>query len=174
MSAPAPSAELLAKAAKVRMFVTDVDGVWTDGFVTVHADGTESVRFSIQDGYGIVALQKAGVEFVIISGRLNPAVEHRARRLGVETVHLGVKEKGGLLDELIAARGLAPEEVAAIGDDLPDLPLFERAGVRLAPPGAVAEVRARADWTTAARAGDGCLREACDLLLAARAAASAR
>ena len=88
---------------------------------------------------------------------------------GLEQIHLGVDDKAALVDRLIEERGLQPEQVAAIGDDLPDLDMFDRAGLRLAPPQAVPEVRERADWVTRATAGAGCLREACDLLLAARA-----
>ena len=166
--------ELLARAGRIRLFVSDVDGVWTDGRVTVHHDGSESVTFCIHDGLGVVRLRRAGLEVAVISGRANPAVEKRAQRLGLEEVHVGVAEKGHLIDRLIAERGLKPTEVAAIGDDLPDLELFDRAGLCFAPPQAVREVRERADWVTRAAAGAGCLREACDLLLAARAAVHAK
>ena len=165
--------EVLDRAAGVRLFLSDVDGVWTDGRVTVHADGTESVTFSIQDGLGVVRLKRAGIELALVSGRANPAVDARARRLGLEHIHLGVADKGALVDRMLEERGLKPEQVAAIGDDLPDLEMFDRAGLRLAPPHAVPEVRERADWVTRAAAGAGCLREACDLLLAARDGAQA-
>ena len=161
-------AEILTRAAGIRLFLTDIDGVWTDGRVQVHADGSESVTFSIQDGLGVVLLRRSGLEIVVVSGRANPAVDYRARRLGLDEIHLGVADKGALVDQLLATRGLEPEQVAAIGDDLPDLDMFDRAGLRLAPPQAVPEVREQAHWVTRAAAGAGCLREACDLLLAAR------
>lgn len=161
-------AELLKRAAHVRLFLSDVDGVWTDGRVTVDALGAETVTFCIHDGLGVVMLRRAGIEVAVISGRDNPAVGHRAKRLGIEEVHLGIVDKGPLAERLIAERGLQPGEVAAIGDDLPDLQLFERVGLRLAPPQATVAVREGADWVTRAAAGAGCLREACDLLLAAR------
>jgi len=163
---------LLERAARVRLLLTDVDGCWTDGGVTVHADGSESVTFHIHDGFGVVELLKTGVEIALISGRETEAVRHRARRLGVDLVHLGVRDKSAIAERLISARGLAPEQVLAFGDDLPDLPMFERAGLRAAPPGAMPEIRARADWITRAAGGAGALREICDLLLAARGAAA--
>lgn len=162
-------AELLQRAAPVRLFLSDVDGVWTDGRVTVDATGAETVTFCIHDGLGVVLLRRDGVEVAVISGRDNPAVGHRARRLGLDEVHLGIADKGPLAARLIEERGLAAEEVAAIGDDLPDLELFDRVGLCIAPPQATAAVRERADWVTRAAAGAGCLREACELLLAARA-----
>jgi len=160
--------ELLARAARVKLFLTDVDGCWTDGTVRVHDDGSESVQFHIHDGYGVVQALRAGLEIAIVSGRSTKAVRHRARRLGIEEIWLGITDKDEVARKLLADRGLAPEEVAAIGDDLPDLPLFAHAGLRIAPPNAVAEIRARADWITRAPGGGGALREACALLLAAR------
>lgn len=161
--------DLLARAARVRLFLTDVDGCWTDGTVRVHDDGSESVQFHIHDGLGVVRAVGAGLEIAIVSGRSTAAVRHRATRLGVREVHLGVADKDAVARSLLAARGLAPEQVAAIGDDLPDLPLFARAGLRFAPPNAIAEIRERADWVTSSPGGGGALREVLDLLLAGRA-----
>ena len=132
-------AEVLKRAAGVKLFLSDVDGVWTDGRVTVHADGTESVTFSIQDGLGVVRLRRAGIEMALVSGRANPAVDARARRLGLEQIYLGVTDKAALVDRLLEERGLQPAQVAAIGDDLPDLEMFDRAGLCLAPPQAPEE-----------------------------------
>lgn len=160
--------ELIARAARVKLFLTDVDGCWTDGTVRVHDDGSESVQFHIHDGYAVVQTLRAGVEIAIVSGRSTKAVRHRAQRLGIEEIWLGVADKSLVAGQLLAERGLAPEEVAAIGDDLPDLPLFAHAGLRIAPSNAIAAIRARADWVTRAAGGAGALREACALLLAAR------
>lgn len=161
-------ASLIERAANVRLFVSDIDGVWTDGRITVHADGTESTTFSVQDGLGVVRLLRAGLEIAVISGRKNPAVEHRARRLGIEEIHLGSLDKGPLIRSMMEARGLRQDQVATIGDDLPDLSMFCEAGLNFAPPSAVNEIRKRADWITRASAGHGALREACNLLLEAR------
>lgn len=162
---------LLERAADIKLFVSDIDGVWTDGRITVHADGTESTTFSILDGLGIVRLLRSDVEIAVISGRKNPSVEHRARRLGVEEVHLGSLDKGPLIRKLIEDRGLNREQVATIGDDLPDLAMFKEAGLCFAPPSAVNEVRGHADWITRASAGHGAVREVCDLLIAAHKSA---
>lgn len=145
-----------------------MDGVWTDGRITVHADGSESADFHVHDGYGLVLLQRAGVEIAVITGRENPAVAARVRRLGIETLRMGSFAKGPLAEEILRERGLIHEEVAAIGDDLPDLEMFACAGLRFAPPEAVPAVREAADWVTRAGAGRGALREVADLLLRAR------
>lgn len=161
--------ELLARAARVKLFLTDVDGCWTDGTVRVHEDGGESVEFHIHDGYAVVQALRAGLEIAIVSGRSTRAVRHRAQRLGVTEIWLGVADKDEVARKLLAERSLAPEEVAAMGDDLPDLPLFACAGLKIAPPTAVAEMRERADVITRAAGGHGALREACALILTARA-----
>lgn len=165
MTFPRP---LMERAASIQLFVSDIDGCWTDGRLLVHPDGSECVLFSIHDGYGVVRAQELGLEIAIISGRDNPAVMHRASKLGVKEVHLGVREKGPLIQKLIADRGLRQEQVAALGDDLPDLDMFQQAELCIAPPSAVSAVRERADWVTRAAAGQGALREACDLFIAAR------
>lgn len=159
--------ELLEKAKGVQLFVTDVDGCWTDGRISVHADGSELVHFDVQDGYGMVLLQKAGVEIAIISGRENPAVVARAERLGVQTRFMGSFDKAPLLEQLMNERGLQPEQVAVIGDDLPDLDMFQGAGLCFAPQNAVSAVQESADWVTPSTGGRGALRDCCDLLLAA-------
>lgn len=152
----------------MRLLLSDLDGVWTDGRITVHADGSESTAFHVQDGYGVVMLRRAGIEVAVITGRHNPAARARVEKLGITELRMGSFEKGPLVEELIRERGLLHEEVAAIGDDLPDLDMFERAGLRFAPPEGVPAVRAAADWVTHARAGFGALREVADLLLLAR------
>ena len=152
----------------MRLLLSDVDGVWTDGRITVHADGSESTDFHVQDGYGLVLLRRAGIEVAVITGRHNPSVKARVEKLGITELRMGSFEKGPLVEELVRSRGLMHEEVAAIGDDLPDLEMFERAGLCFSPPEGVEAVRAAADWVTRARAGFGALREVADLLLVAR------
>ena len=160
--------ELLVRAARVRLLLTDVDGVWTDGRLTWHEDGRDSACFHVHDGYGMQRLRRAGVAVAVVSGRDSPAVRSRFEFLGVDALVLGTLEKGPPARSIRESLGLSPEEVAAMGDDLPDLALFDEAGLCFAPPGAVAEVRARADLVTRAPAGAGALREVCDLILRAR------
>ncbi|MBT5101695.1 MAG: HAD hydrolase family protein, partial [Planctomycetes bacterium] len=164
MTHPRFPKDLLQRAADIRLFVTDVDGCWTNGRITVHADGSESAHFDVKDGYGMMAIQKAGIEIAVISGRDNPAVVARAERLGIQTRYMGQMEKAPLIADLLAKRGLEPHQVAAIGDDLPDLDLFARAGFSFAPHDAIPELRDAADWVTATNGGHGAIRECCDFL----------
>jgi len=159
---------ILKRAKGIKLFVSDIDGVWTDGTIIMNADGSESVVFSILDGFGLMSLMNAGIEVAIISGRDNPAVAARAKKLKIEEVHLGFLNKGELIQDIIGRRGLQSDQVASIGDDLPDLEMFEHSALRFAPPNAVAAVKAAADYVCSTAAGHGAVREVCDLLLSAK------
>ena len=162
-------ANLLERARRVRLLVLDVDGVLTDGRLHISAMGEEVKIFHVRDGSGLVALQRAGVAVAIISGRASAAVTHRALELGIAHVRQGISDKGAALDALRVELGLGQHEVACVGDDTPDIPMFDRAGIAIAVADAHPAAAARAHWVTQARGGRGAVREICDLLLAARA-----
>ena len=168
MSVP-HSDSLLERAGEIQLLLSDVDGCWTDGGIQISPD-SEVVRFHVHDGYGIKQLQHAGIEVVVISGRNVPAVEKRARSLGLQEIHLGSPDKSELAQALVQARGLQPHQVAALGDDLPDLALFKVAGLRVAPANAVSRIREAADLVLERGGGHGAVRELADFLLTARAA----
>lgn len=156
-----------ARLAGVRLLALDVDGVLTDGRVT-YVGEHESQSFWVQDGQGLVWLRKAGVRLAWISGRGCEATERRARELGVDELHLRSGPKDQVLGEVQARLGVAPAETAAMGDDLPDLGLAERAGFFAAPANARSEVRARADLVTRASGGAGAVRELVEHILRAQ------
>tara|TARA_B100000959_G_C14543956_1_gene444807 strand:- start:62 stop:568 length:507 start_codon:yes stop_codon:yes gene_type:complete len=161
--------DLLCRAKKIKLLVSDIDGCWTDGRVSINADGIESVTFSIHDGYGMHSLLKAGIEIAVISGRKNPAVAHRAKRLGISEIHMGELDKIPAYKKVLSARMLKPEEIAVVGDDIPDLALFRQdLALRFAPQNAVDKVKEGADHVTSASGGNGAIREICDLLLTAQ------
>jgi 3-deoxy-D-manno-octulosonate 8-phosphate phosphatase (KDO 8-P phosphatase) len=160
---------VLERARQVRLLVLDVDGVLTDGRLHITERGEETKVFHVRDGSGIVALQRAGVPVAIISGRASAAVARRAAELNIGHLHQGVGDKGVALDALLAALGVAPQAVACVGDDTPDVPMLERAGLAVAVADAHPTARAVAHWITAAPGGRGAVREVCDLLLHARA-----
>ena len=130
--------------------------------------GEEVKRFHVRDGFALVAARRAGLGVAVISGRASAAVTRRMAELGVDEVHQGVDDKRECLDALCARLGLARGQVAAMGDDLPDLPLLGEAGVALAPADAVQEVRRVAHWTSRYPGGRGAVREAVEMLLRAR------
>ncbi len=159
------AAELLTRARRIRLLVSDVDGCWTDGRIWIDADGRQQVAFHVHDGLGVQRLRAAGVEVCLISGRDNPAVAARARALGLTEVFLGIDDKAGCVQQVLERLGLEAQQVAAFGDDLPDLELFAAAALRCAPANAVAAVNKAADLVTSRRGGHGALRELCDWLL---------
>jgi len=149
----------------IRLLVLDVDGVLTDGRLYCGPRGEVLKVFHVHDGHGIVQLQRAGIAVAVISGRRSPMVSTRCRELGVQHVFQGVSEKLPVLERLLKRLKITAEECACVGDDLPDLPLMERAGLSFAVADAVAAVRTRADRTTRAGGGRGAVREVCELLL---------
>lgn len=163
--------ELLVKAQGsglgVKLAIFDVDGVLTDGRIYIGEAGESFKAFATLDGHGLKMLQQAGITPVVITGRDSPAVRRRVADLGLPHAVYGVNDKLAAATPLLARLGASWGEVAAMGDDWPDLPLLSRAGFACAPPGAHAEVLAAAHHVTRAPAGFGAARECCDLLLMA-------
>lgn len=166
-----PSALDLARG--VDLLILDVDGVMTDGrlYYSDARGGPSSEGFKAffaQDGAAIKMLQAAGIPVAIISGRASEATARRAAELGVAYVYQGVEDKTAAMSALCGASGITAERMAHAGDDIPDLPLFDRVGMRLSVPEAHPEVAARADYVTRAAGGAGAVREICHLILIAK------
>lgn len=168
-TSPAVAGEVIERARRVRLLVLDVDGVMTDGRLHITARGEETKVFHVRDGYGLVALQRAGVAVAIISGRDSTAVSRRAAELGIAHVRQGIDDKGAALDALLAELGLDDGALACVGDDTPDVPMLRRAALAVAVADAHADARAVAHWVTPSPGGHGAVRDVCDLLLATRA-----
>ena len=167
-------AELLLRAQPVRLLLLDVDGVLTPGDLLVGADGEQLKRFSTLDGHGLKLLAAAGVRPVVVSGRDSPALRARLRELGLlEHAVLGRSHKLPGAQAVLRELDTAWDQVAAIGDDWPDLPLLVRARLAACPPQAHPAGLARVHHRTRAPAGLGAVREICDLLLCARGAYAA-
>jgi 3-deoxy-D-manno-octulosonate 8-phosphate phosphatase (KDO 8-P phosphatase) len=165
----AADAGLLARAAAVRLLVLDVDGVMTDGRLHYDAEGREFKSFHVRDGYGIRRVMDAGIEVAVISGRRSQSAAGRMAELGIRHVMLGREDKAAAFDELLARLGVGAESVACVGDDLPDLPIMQRAALPVAVADCHASILPAAAWRTTLPGGAGAVREVCDLLLAARA-----
>src|SRR5438552_11603149 len=147
--------ELISRAARIRLLLLDVDGVLTDGAIVYADDGTELKRFHVRDGSGLKLWQLAGRRAAIVSGRNSPAVARRAAELGVAPVLQGRADKLAAFEALLAETGLRPEQVCAVGDDLPDLPVLRRCGLAVAVADACPEVRAAAGYVAAPPGGPG-------------------
>ena len=157
--------DVAQRARGIRLLILDVDGVLTDGGLYFGPDGAEWKRFHVHDGTGIRAVRQAGIQVALVSGRSSQTVERRAAELEVNYVIQGEADKGRALGQLRAEAGLPDAAVAAVGDDLADLPMLEAVGLAVAVADAHPRVKTAAHWVTAASGGQGAVREVCDLLL---------
>src|SRR5690606_12866935 len=155
--------KLADRCAGIRLLLTDVDGVLTDGGVILDNQGIESKCFNIRDGLGIRLWQQAGGLAGIVTSRSSQIVKLRAGELDLEIVRQGVKEKLPEVQSIAASLKLRPEEVAYVGDDLPDVPSIRYAGLGVAVADAPEEVRAAADYITSVPGGRGAIRETIEL-----------
>ena len=149
----------------IRLLVLDVDGVLSDGRVHVFPDGQAATSFHVRDGLGLGLWLQSGRQVALVSGRGDSAVQKRAEQLGIQHVRLKVENKSACLRELRESLGIDRNEIASIGDDLPDLGLFAESGLRIAVADAVEELRTAADMVTRLPGGKGAVREVIEHLL---------
>ena len=172
------SPDVLARARKIKLFLMDVDGTLTDGSVCLIsgtiADGlgepivSEMKVFNSQDGQGLSLAHTMGIQTGFITGRHSPAVAKRAQELHVTFVCLGQQKKTAAFEECVQKAGVTEDEVAYMGDDLPDIPLAQRAGLAVCVAGGAPELAAVCHFTTRRLAGRGTAREVVELILKAQ------
>src|SRR5580704_806523 len=151
---------LEAKLLRIKLLLTDCDGVLTDGGVYYGEAGEELKKFDIRDGMGVERLRNlAGVQTGVITGELSPSVIKRAEKLKITELHLGVKDKPAVLNEILSRLDLKPEEVAFIGDDTNDLEVMKLVGLSVCPADAISFIKEMADIVCKAKGGKGCFRE---------------
>ena len=150
---------------KIRLLLLDVDGVMTDGRIIYDDHGNELKAFDVKDGHGLKLLQRSGIRVGIITGRQSPVVDRRALELGIDLVYQGAKDKLVPFREVLHKTGLSAEQIAYVGDDLPDLPVLRRVGFAATVADAVDEIKPHVHYVTAHPGGRGAVREICDLLL---------
>ena len=167
-TAVADGPSLPDRLRKIRLLALDVDGVLTDGRITLSEDGQEIKSFSARDGAGLVAWHRSGGRSAIITARGSNAVGRRARELGIEDVVLHAKDKRTTLRELAAKHELPLESIAFVGDDLQDLGALQIAGVALSVRGCAPDVAERVTYVTRTRPGEGAVRELIELILHAQ------
>jgi len=156
---------LTERCAAIRMVLSDVDGVLTDGRLLIDNQGIESKQFHIRDGQGIRLWQQSGGKFGIVTGRSSQVVKLRAAELDIEILRQGVKDKWPVVLAICEESGLAPAEVCYVGDDLPDMQVIDQVGLGVAVADAAEEVRQAANYTTSVDGGHGAMREVIELLL---------
>lgn len=149
----------------IQLLIADVDGIMTDGSLTYDANGEVLRTFHVLDGHGIKKLAHFQIQFAVISGRNHPATQRRLQELGVEHVFLGVKEKISVYEQLKQSLNLKDENIAYIGDDEPDMPLLERAGLSATVPNAMPFIQDQVDFCCQRQGGQGALREFIEYIL---------
>jgi 3-deoxy-D-manno-octulosonate 8-phosphate phosphatase (KDO 8-P phosphatase) len=167
--------DLLARARKIKLFLMDVDGTLTDGGVCLiaplameHHDPasvTEMKVFNAQDGQGLSLAHTMGIRTGFITGRHSPAVEQRAKELNVSFVRLGQATKTHAYEECMRLAAVSEEEIAYLGDDLPDIPLAKRSGLGVCVADGAQELKQVCHYTTQRRGGRGAAREVIELIL---------
>ncbi|MBV8891920.1 MAG: HAD hydrolase family protein [Acidobacteriaceae bacterium] len=172
---PLPSSDVLARAQNIKLFLMDVDGTLTDGGIclisSTVAEGSDQVTvlemkvFDAHDGQGLSLAHTMGIQTGFITGRRSPAVAKRAEELRVTFVYLGQASKAEAFDECMRKAGVTEQEVAYLGDDLPDIPLAKRAGLAICVANGAPELKAVCHYTTRRLAGKGAAREVVELIL---------
>ena len=153
---------------KIKMIISDVDGVWTDGSVYKGFSATENIelkKFSVSDGYAVALIREAGLKVALISGRKSAATEARASELKIKDVYNGTLNKIPPYEELKTEYTLCDEEIAYVGDDLIDIPIMEKVAFPIATNNASAPCKKVATYVTKKNGGDGAFREAVEWIL---------
>ena len=151
--------------ADIKLLLLDVDGVLTTGQIIYSGDSIETKIFNVKDGLGIRMLQSAGIAVGIVTGRTSEALHTRCRDLGITMIYDGVKKKGQILNEILAATGCRSTEIAFMGDDLPDISLMRKVGVSVAVADGHDAVKNAARIITRRAGGMGAVREVCEMIL---------
>jgi 3-deoxy-D-manno-octulosonate 8-phosphate phosphatase (KDO 8-P phosphatase) len=157
------------KACKIKLLLTDCDGVLTDGGVYYGDQGEILKKFNIRDGMAVERLRKlARIEIGIITGEESPSVAKRAEKLQITELHLGIKDKLLVLMQIMVRKNMTVDQIAYIGDDLNDIEIMQKIGLSACPSDALSFTKNIADYVCEAKGGEGCFREFAELLIAAK------
>ncbi len=149
----------------IKLILLDVDGTLTDGGIYRDNNGEEFKKFNVKDGYIIINARKLGIDFGIITGRKSELVRIRAEELKIKYLYQGISEKVPILEELMESHNLKKEEIAYMGDDLNDLGIMKKVGLKGVPQDAVSEVKNIADFVSSKKGGEGAVREFVEFIL---------
>lgn len=161
--------ELQEKARKIKLLITDCDGVLTDGGVYYGENGEVLKKFNIRDGMGVERLRKlANIETGIITGEVSPSVAQRAKKLQIKELHLGIKDKLLVLMQIMMNQNLTNENIAYIGDDVNDIEIMQKVGLTACPADAISFTKNVAHYICETKGGEGCFREFAELIIASK------
>jgi len=159
---------LTEKAKKIKLLILDVDGILSTGALYYDNNGETFKPFHVHDGLGIKLLQRAGIPVGIISAKKSDPLEKRIQDLAIDYPYLGYEDKLPIYEELKAKLQLQDEQIAYMGDDLPDLPLLKRVGFAATAANATEIILQHVDFKSKYKGGKGAVREVCELLLKAQ------
>jgi 3-deoxy-D-manno-octulosonate 8-phosphate phosphatase (KDO 8-P phosphatase) len=152
----------------IKLLLLDVDGVMTDGSIVYNGSGEEIKAFSARDGLGIRMLMETGINIGIVTGRSSDALYHRCKNLHIQLIFAGVSDKAAVLDKITEKTGIKEDNIAYIGDDLPDIPIMKKVGIPIAVAGAHENVIEIAGIVTSLKGGAGAIREVCEAVIKAQ------
>ncbi len=153
------------KAKLIKLVILDVDGVLTNGQLIYSETGESLKSFNVKDGLAIKLLQKIQIKTAIISSRNSPIVARRMNELGIDFIYQGYDDKRFAYENLVEQLSLTYENIAYLGDDLPDLALIKKSGFGVAVSDAHDSVKAAAHWVTSKKGGMGAVRELSDFII---------
>ncbi len=156
---------ILEDFKKITTFVFDVDGVMTDGTVLLLENGLQARKMHVKDGLALQMAMRNGYKVVIISGASSAPVRDRLHYLGIQEIHLGIKDKVAFLGEFLTSNNLNWKEVLYMGDDLPDISVLKKVGLSCCPADAVAEVKKECKYISSVQGGYGCVRDVIEKVL---------
>lgn len=161
----ADQTENINKLKRIKLLALDVDGVLTDGGI-IYSDSTREIKvFNVKDGLGIRLLMSSGVKVCVVTGRRSKALYRRCSDLGITYILEGIDNKGEVMNRILEQTGFSAEEIAFVGDDLPDLSIMKRVGLSIAVADAHSVVVENADMVTSVKGGMGAVREVCETIL---------
>lgn len=167
-TAAIPSQDVVARASRVSLLVMDVDGVLTDGRIVYAEYGDELKFFDVQDGAGLVFWRRVGLKSAVITARRSRLLKRRAKEISVDVVAQGCLLKLPMYERLLKKFRVSQEQVCVIGDDVMELPMLRRAGLAIAVPNAVEDVKRVSHYITQRPGGRGAVREVVELILHAK------
>ena len=159
---------LLPKAKKIRLVISDIDGVWTDGGMYYSSRGEELKKFNTRDGMGVELLRRKNIEVAVITGENTAIIKRRKEKLGLKLVFLGIQDKKTKVEEIIALLELSSEEVAYIGDDINDLDAAKICGFTATVADGMQALKLSVDYICQKEGGQGAFREFAEFILAAQ------
>jgi len=150
---------------KINSFIFDVDGVLTDGSITIMPDGEQVRKMNIKDGYALQYAIKKGYNIAIISGGSSESVRTRLNGLGIKDVYLKASNKVAVFEDYILEKDINPKNILYMGDDIPDYEVMQKCGVATCPKNAAIEIKSISDYISDKNGGEGCARDIIEQVL---------